>query len=123
MARQGKHRMKLNKTGRKTLADERAVERAARSPQQQLARLDTFLGVGLGAKKERARLAPKPVVSRVSGIETTISVSAPGFTANIDGKTIPIQSISQIRRLGAQYEVDTKPLIKGFKEFLAKAAR
>jgi hypothetical protein len=35
---------------------ELAKARATRSPQQQLAVLDAKLGVGIGAKKERARL-------------------------------------------------------------------
>jgi hypothetical protein len=36
---------------------ERAKERSERSPQQQVALLDHRLGVGVGAKKERGRLA------------------------------------------------------------------
>lgn len=34
----------------------RKEERDLRTPQQQLERLDKLLGVGIGAKKERARL-------------------------------------------------------------------
>ena len=37
-------------------AAERAVERAKRTPQQQLGQLDKMFGQGKGAKKERARL-------------------------------------------------------------------
>ena len=38
-------------------AEQRAAERESRTPQQQLQRLDKLLGEGVGAKKERARLA------------------------------------------------------------------
>lgn len=38
-------------------AEERAVERSSRSPEQQLARLDDQLGPGVGAKRERSRLS------------------------------------------------------------------
>lgn len=41
---------------RRKEATTRQEERAARSPQQQLDRLDSILGEGVGAKKERARL-------------------------------------------------------------------
>ena len=41
---------------RRDAAEERAEARAARSPQQQLERLDALLGEGTGAVKERARL-------------------------------------------------------------------
>jgi hypothetical protein len=37
-------------------AEERQEARNARTPQQQLQRLDKLLGIGQGAKKERARL-------------------------------------------------------------------
>ena len=37
-------------------ADARNAERAARTPREQIARLDAQNGVGIGAKKERARL-------------------------------------------------------------------
>ena len=42
---------------RKQRAQELAKERADRTHAEQLARLDTIFGEGLGAKKERARLA------------------------------------------------------------------
>lgn len=37
-------------------ADDNKLAREARTPQQQLDRLDKLLGEGVGAKKERARL-------------------------------------------------------------------
>ena len=45
------------KEARKGRAEEQAVERAKRTPQQQLERLDQMFGEGKGATKERARLA------------------------------------------------------------------
>lgn len=41
---------------RRTNAEALAAERAKRSPQQQLKKLDDMLGVGVGAVKERAKL-------------------------------------------------------------------
>ncbi len=41
---------------RQTGAEVRQEERERRSPAQQLAELDARLGVGVGARKERARL-------------------------------------------------------------------
>ena len=46
-----------NKEIRKLRADARSSERANRSPQEQLRRLDSKLGHGVGAKKERIRLS------------------------------------------------------------------
>lgn len=40
-------------------AEARKTEAAQRTPQDQLARLDSMLGKGVGAKKERAKLAAK----------------------------------------------------------------
>jgi hypothetical protein len=42
---------------RRKRAEALAEERAKRSPEQQLARLDTMFGKGKGATKERAKLA------------------------------------------------------------------
>jgi len=44
------------KQERREKAETLAAERAKRTPQQQLARLDEKLGEGVGATKERARL-------------------------------------------------------------------
>ena len=41
---------------RRKAAEARQAERDKRTPAQQLAHLDSFLGVGKGATKERARL-------------------------------------------------------------------
>lgn len=53
--------MQRNRSARQAEAKERDAARAALTDQQQLDRLDTILGVGLGAKKERARLAKRIV--------------------------------------------------------------
>lgn len=52
-----KNRSRSRRAELKEEADQRAAEREARTPQQQLQRLDKLLGEGVGAKKERARLA------------------------------------------------------------------
>ncbi len=49
--------MKVSLSGRRTRATERQTLANGRTPEQQLAELDLRLGVGVGAKKERARLA------------------------------------------------------------------
>lgn len=43
----------------RVIADENTEARASRTDKQQLATLDERLGEGVGAKKERARLAEK----------------------------------------------------------------
>ena len=48
--------MTIRHTLRSEEAEVRREERAKRTPQQQIAVLDKKLGVGVGAKKERARL-------------------------------------------------------------------
>lgn len=45
-----------SKEAKQVRAEVVAEEAAKRTPQEQLARLDAKLGVGVGAKKERARL-------------------------------------------------------------------
>ena len=49
--------MTRDKQRRKAAADQRAEETKGRTPQQQLAHLDRLFGAGLGAAKERAKLA------------------------------------------------------------------
>ena len=49
----------LSKEQNKKFALERQEAASKRSPIEQLARLDNMLGVGKGAKKERAKLAKK----------------------------------------------------------------
>jgi hypothetical protein len=49
--------MQRNRSARKAEAQERDAARAALTDQQQLDRLNSLFGEGLGAKKERARLA------------------------------------------------------------------
>jgi hypothetical protein len=41
---------------KRVAAEERQAERDKRSPKEQLAYLDKILGIGVGAKRERARL-------------------------------------------------------------------
>ena len=50
-------RGKQARAERRARAEELAEERAKRTPQQQLTRLDEMFGKGKGAQKERARLA------------------------------------------------------------------
>ena len=54
-------RMQRNRATRQAEAVERKEARAALTDQQQLERLDKILGVGVGAKKERERLAKRIV--------------------------------------------------------------
>ena len=51
--------MQRNRSSRQAEAKERDAARAALTDQQQLDRLDKILGAGVGAKKERARLAKR----------------------------------------------------------------
>lgn len=51
--------MQRNRAVRKEEAKERDAARAALTDQQQIERLDTILGKGAGATKERARLAKR----------------------------------------------------------------
>lgn len=45
-----------NRVRRQREASDRAQKRASRTPQQQLAQLDSLLGAGVGATKERKKL-------------------------------------------------------------------
>jgi hypothetical protein len=53
----GQKNLLNRRTSRQEGAKERAAVRAALTDQQQLDRLNSLFGEGLGAKKERARLA------------------------------------------------------------------
>jgi hypothetical protein len=53
----GQKNLLHRKTSRQKGAEERAAARAALTDQQQLDRLNSLFGEGVGAKKERARLA------------------------------------------------------------------
>jgi len=53
----GQRNLHHRKTARQESAKERAAARAALTDQQQLDRLNSLFGEGVGAKKERARLA------------------------------------------------------------------
>ena len=55
--------MQRNRAARQAEAVERKEARAALTDQQQLERLDKILGVGVGAKKERERLAKRIVAA------------------------------------------------------------
>ena len=46
-----------SKTNRRNVANGLSISRSKRSNQEQIAQLDEKLGKGVGAKKERARLA------------------------------------------------------------------
>ena len=52
-----KNRSRSRRAELREEAEQRAAEREARTPQQQLQRLDKLLGEGVGAAKERARLS------------------------------------------------------------------
>ena len=51
---------------RRAAAAERRVEQDARSPEEQLARLDKAFGAGNGAAKERAKLAARMAAKKTS---------------------------------------------------------
>ena len=53
--------MRHRKEARRAAAEEMAEERSKRSSKEQLALLDQRLGKGMGARKERAKLAAPPV--------------------------------------------------------------
>ncbi len=57
------HRKRMDQ--KKITAEINAEERAKRSPQDQIALLDKRLGKGLGAAKERTRLAAKMMAKAV----------------------------------------------------------
>jgi hypothetical protein len=56
--------MNQRRKRRQAEAEARQSLRATRTPTQQLARLDKLLGPGIGARKERARLANAVIAKR-----------------------------------------------------------
>jgi len=58
-AREHLQHVERRRDDKKAAAAERAIERAQRSDEQQLKRLDRMFGAGQGANKERARLAKR----------------------------------------------------------------
>jgi hypothetical protein len=70
--------MQRNRSARQADAQERNAARATITDQQQLDRLNNLFGEGLGAKKERARLAV-----RIAG---AVKVSAPKKAKSSKGK-------------------------------------
>ena len=74
--RHGYTHTKAIREERRAKAEPRQTERAARNSLTQLERLDAKLGVGIGAKKERARLAGN---LRTTAGEVLGEASAPTF--------------------------------------------
>lgn len=65
----------VKKGGKYAGAEERATAAAKRTPQEQLDILDKRLGVGVGAKKERAKLKAKiEATKEVAEMETATKV-------------------------------------------------
>lgn len=131
--------------GKKNPAHERrakdAAERAAAAgeltPQQKLERLDRNLGVGVGAKKERARLAAKLTKSATSESHSKSTLAtAPAEYVQLEGavqlmlsagkvtivvfgkQPIPVLSMSQLRRMGDQHGFDGNEFARKYREVL-----
>jgi len=62
--------MSVRRDERRKRAEAQAEERAKRTPEQQIARLDQMFGKGKGAAKERARLAKQISDSKKSAKKT-----------------------------------------------------
>jgi hypothetical protein len=143
MARRGRFRMNNSaaKELRRKDALKRAEARVGLSDQDKLSALDKNLGVGVGAKRERAKLlariagpkkvaqtaaeAPKPEVTvkpiqlLVEG-EVGLEVRAGQVTLIVgERKPVPVISMSQLRRLADQHEFDASGFLKAFKAHLA----
>lgn len=100
------------------------------TPEERLVQLDAKFGPGLGAGKERAKLQavidarPKPERTDVSLSQRVISpvrleegqpcirITGPQAVLVCNGRLIPLQSLSQLKRLAAQNEFEAGPLVK-----------
>lgn len=148
MARRGRFRMgnSVEKAQRRQRAEARQKAREGLTEEQKLAALDARFGAGKGATKERMRLydrimarggdrksagIPKKEVQASLaplGAPTKVVESGaaqfrvfPGqkFSLVFDGRVIPVQSISQLRRLADQHDLEVKPFIAEYKATLA----
>lgn len=84
--------LRAERQRRREEAAKRQAARDARSPAEQLARLDAMLGVGVGATRERARLAAQLAMEKA----TTSSTTKKGKTG---GKIPPLPPLSQMQLL------------------------
>lgn len=150
MARRGRFRMALNKAAREvrqTEAKVRQTESDTLPPVQRLARLDTLLGPGRGAVKERARLA-KPATKKAKPAEVKVVDEAEAVVvteilvrsanraeptlSRTSGKlvlywegagrtaNVPLVSLSQLRRLSQQEEFPLANYATAFRAHLAQ---
>lgn len=148
MARRGRFRMgKSAPAHERRAADAKARRKAAGNltPQQKLERLDRTLGVGVGAKKERAKLAAKiaapapapsttaaaptpggpapaveaaPVIMASDGV-ATMSLRAGKVTIIVGNRPTPVVSMSQLRRMGQQHGFDGNEFARKYRDHLA----
>lgn len=72
---------RTRKEQRRADAQERQAEAAKRTPEEQLARLDLKFGPGLGAKKERAKLA-----ARIAARQQSVTVATGAAPKKSKGK-------------------------------------
>lgn len=142
MARRGRFRM-----GKKTPGHERRAADAKKrlegapvlSPQQKLERLDRTLGVGVGAAKERAKLAAKisggtraAIIPSAASPETKSEekllaadgdarmVLSAGKVTIVAGshQAVPVISMSQLRRMGDQHGFDGNEFARQYRAHL-----
>jgi hypothetical protein len=129
-------------------AAERAATAGALTPQQKLERLDRALGVGVGAKRERAKLAAKiagpvraasttaapatpggpapaaeaPVILASDG-PATMSLSAGTVNIIVGNHKVPVISMSQLRRMGDQHGFDGNEFARQYRAHLAASGQ